>query len=266
MVHPYIYESANVPTETPEDAFLESNILPKVYGILDRVHVVVIGPGMGRDPLMLKTAKRIIQEVKKRGLPIVIDADGLFLINQEPDLIKGYTKAILTPNIVEFKRLQKALGIDPSKSGNNKNPEQASINIAKALGGVTVVQKGFKDYISNGTITLVGDIKGGLKRVGGQGDFLSGTMATFLAWALGYQDNLWDHSQEDEKSGGPLSDSDLFLLAAFGASSVTRSSSRYAFEKHGRAMLANDLEYFIGKVYEDLFVTGNYELKTIASL
>lgn len=33
------------------------------------------------------------------------DADGLFLIQNEPDLIKGYQRAVLTPNVVEFSRL-----------------------------------------------------------------------------------------------------------------------------------------------------------------
>ncbi len=35
--------------------------------------------------------------------------DGLFFINSEPDLVKGYTKTILTPNLMEFERLSKAV-------------------------------------------------------------------------------------------------------------------------------------------------------------
>lgn len=36
----------------------------------------------------------------------VIDADGLWLIAHEPNLVKGYPGVILTPNAIEFARLQ----------------------------------------------------------------------------------------------------------------------------------------------------------------
>lgn len=36
---------------------------------------------------------------------LVLDADALLLVGQEQGLIKGYRRAILTPNVVEFKRL-----------------------------------------------------------------------------------------------------------------------------------------------------------------
>jgi NAD(P)H-hydrate repair Nnr-like enzyme with NAD(P)H-hydrate dehydratase domain len=38
---------------------------------------------------------------------------------------------------------------------------------------------------------LVCDSEGGLKRMGGQGDILSGVIATFLAWGKGYEDGAW---------------------------------------------------------------------------
>lgn len=36
---------------------------------------------------------------------MVIDADGLWLVQEDPEVVKGYKKAVLTPNVVEFKRL-----------------------------------------------------------------------------------------------------------------------------------------------------------------
>ena len=41
---------------------------------------------------------RVIGLARERGLPLVIDADGLFLITQRPELIHGYERAVLTPN------------------------------------------------------------------------------------------------------------------------------------------------------------------------
>lgn len=46
----------------------------KIVDMLGRLHAIVIGPGLGRDPLMLQTAARVIEEAKKKGMPIVVDA------------------------------------------------------------------------------------------------------------------------------------------------------------------------------------------------
>lgn len=81
----------------------------------------------------------------------------------------------------------KPMGIEQSDGEGG----EACSRLAKAFGGVTIIQKGPKDYISNGKRTIVCDIKGGLKRSGGQGDTLTGCLATFLAWKKAYQDRLW---------------------------------------------------------------------------
>ena len=44
------------------------------------------------------------------GLPtdvraVVIDADGLYMVGQDVTVVKGYRRAVLTPNVVEFRRL-----------------------------------------------------------------------------------------------------------------------------------------------------------------
>jgi ATP-dependent NAD(P)H-hydrate dehydratase len=102
--------------------------------------------------------------------------------------------------------------------------------------------------ISNGENTLICKEKGGLKRCGGQGDVLGGTLATFMAWKVCYQQRLWDHD-------GKLSDDELSALGSFGACSVTRWCSRSAFEKKGRATLATDLVERVGDAYRALFET-----------
>lgn len=234
MVHPYLQESHSAPSGTTA-----ADLLTKASGILDRVHVIVVGPGMGRDKLMIETVSLVIEAAKKRNLHIVIDADGLYLVQKNPDIIKGYKRAVLTPNVVEFKRLQDSVGL-------KTHDEHDVTTLAQAFKGVTILQKGQVDRISNGSETLVSDIQGGLKRVGGQGDTLSGSLATFLAWKKAYQDNLWEHS-------GELSEDKLMTIAAFGASSITRKTSRLAYEAKGRAMLTSDLAKHLGDAYTDLF-------------
>ncbi len=225
MVHPYMRQSHKVvPPETQDQIF------DNVISMIPRVHVIVIGPGLGRDSLMHETCARVITEARKVNMPFVLDADGLYLAQTRPELVQGYKECILTPNVVEFGRLAKSKGVDTA-SGDQT---QVCAKLAKAFGGVTIIQKGALDYISNGEQTLVSDLEGGYKRSGGQGDTLTGSLGTLLAYRKAYMDRIWDHENDMQ---GP----ELLMLAAFGGSSITRECSRLAFKKQGRSLQASDL-------------------------
>lgn len=211
-----------------------------IFPLLDRMHAVVIGPGLGREEMMQETAALLIREIRRRNMPLVVDADGLWLVKNQLDLIKGYDNTILTPNVIEFGRLCEAAGV--SKEGK---PEDKCRELAEKL-NVTIVQKGSKDYISNGVKTYVVDVEGGLKRCGGQGDVLSGTLGTFMAWKALYHDNVWQHD-------GEIDQKEAMLLAAYGACCTTRYCSRLAFQEKGRGMMATDLVASVGRAYHDLF-------------
>lgn len=154
---------------------------------------------------MQSYAKIAVQMAKERGMYVVLDADGLYMIGEDITIIKGYRRSVLTPNVVEFKRLSEQVGIDP-----NAPSDQRAALVSKVLGGVTVLQKGAKDIISSDTTgdeanlmegadeefekiqeTVQVDIEGGLKRCGGQGDVLSGCVGTFMAWGRCYEDGAF---------------------------------------------------------------------------
>lgn len=244
MVHPLMRQSMHAQSSDSADTISES-----IIKMFSRLHVLVIGPGLGRDPLMQETCIRVLKAARKENIPFVLDADGLFLAQTHPDLVHGYKECILTPNIVEFGRLCKTKSIDT----NGLSGSQAVEKLAKAFGGVTIIQKGPKDYISNGDRTLVGDLEGGLKRSGGQGDTLTGSLATFLAWRKAYLDRLWDHE-------GDLDGVELLALAAFGGSSVTRECSRLAFAKRGRSLQASDLTDEVAIAFLNLFENSGPKL------
>jgi ATP-dependent NAD(P)H-hydrate dehydratase len=225
MVHPYMRQSKNV----AKDENIES-IKSEVVGMLSRLHVVVIGPGLGRDKLMQDTCAEVIQEARKQGIPFVLDADGLYLAQTRPELVDGCTECILTPNVVEFGRLAKAKGVNVEDG----DPSEMCSKLAKAFGGVTIIQKGAKDYISNGSQTLISEGEGGLKRSGGQGDTLTGSLATLLAYRKAYHDKIWDH-------GTNMEPSETLALAAYGGSCITRECSKLAFKEKGRSLQAADL-------------------------
>ncbi|KAJ3496611.1 hypothetical protein NLG97_g2538 [Lecanicillium saksenae] len=247
MVHPLMRQS---PPEAQDSAVSEGptsadKIASPIIDMLARLHVLVIGPGLGRDPLMQDTVERVVRAAKDKGVPIVLDADALQLVQKDLELIKGYTEAVLTPNVVEFDRLCKAAGINNSESQSGTQRVEA---LANALGGVTIIQKGKQDYISNGKVTLVDDLEGGRKRSGGQGDTLTGSVATFLAWRKAYIDQLWNDPETPR-----LDKQEMIGLAAFGGSAITRECSRMAFLKRGRSLQASDLTDEIHGAFMGLF-------------
>ncbi|KAK7729999.1 hypothetical protein SLS53_009114 [Cytospora paraplurivora] len=255
MVHPLMRQSPS-PTSSDQSASSETadSIASRIIDMLPRLHVIVIGPGLGRDPLMQDTVAKVITAARKQNTPLVLDADALQVVQKSPEIIKGYKLAVLTPNVVEFGRLCKSLGVEEevqkavdSAGGDESKKETAKVEaLARALGGVTIVQKGFKDFISDGETTLAVDLVGGKKRSGGQGDTLTGSIATFLGWRKAYLDGLWDH-------GGKLPEEELVQLAAFGGASITRESSRLAFNKRGRSLQASDLTDEVHTAFLNIF-------------
>ncbi|KAL4880808.1 Ribokinase-like protein [Aspergillus karnatakaensis] len=262
MVHPILPSSNSV--EDPNSIDARSLAAP-ILDMLGRLHALVIGPGLGRDGVTLKVVVEVMKEARSRSIPFVLDADGLLLVSENPDLVKGYKECILTPNVNEFSRLAKALGIEvPSlaeiSSGDNAKDKtskeaEACEKLSTALGGVTVVQKGPHDVISNGVTSIVQGAEGGLKRSGGQGDTLTGSLGTLLAWRAAYHDELWNSGEEanskeaqskedvqaELESEKRMSPATTLLLAAWAGSAITRECSRRAFKAKGRSMQASDL-------------------------
>ncbi len=230
MVSPLLRSTKSLAT-SHFDPSIEEMTSP-ILALLPRLHVLVIGPGLGRDDITLKQVAAIIKAARSHDppIPLVLDADGLFLINSDPDLVKGYKECILTPNVVEFARIAKGMGLDLEEGDRSKDCE----NLAKALGGVCIIQKGKVDHISTGEGTTICDFEGGLKRSGGQGDTLTGSLGTFLAWRQVYHEGLWEAANK-------MSREETLLAAAFAGSAITRECSRKAFQKNGRSLQASDL-------------------------
>ncbi|PPQ98934.1 hypothetical protein CVT24_003561 [Panaeolus cyanescens] len=252
IVHPLLREDS-----PPEQVKRE------LESLFSRLHVLIVGPGLGREEYMQSYAKMALNLAKERGMFIVLDADGLYLVGQDASVIKGYRRAVLTPNVVEFKRLSQQFGVSP----DTPHDERALL-VSRKLGGITVLEKGATDMIATDSTgdeadlaashiedadpqfekakeLIQVDIEGGLKRCGGQGDILSGTVGTFMAWGKCYEDGTY---------GPPsLPTSRIPLLAAVGASMVTRATSRMAFQKYRRGVVTQDMLSEIGGAFESVF-------------
>ncbi|KAI9332537.1 Ribokinase-like protein [Obelidium mucronatum] len=231
------------------------NQFESIINVLKRVHVVVVGPGLSRQDQQLEEAKRVIVEARRMELALVIDADGLFLVQQEPELVTGYLNCILTPNHVEFERLCKQMNIAEEPDLSTRVSK-----LSKSLGGVMVVCKGSEDIISDGTNWVGVKESGSPRRCGGQGDILAGSIATFVSWTKGYKQGLYTSSTSvDEKSvdvesmDGTVTSVGLVALACAAACVLVRKASRRAFDMKGRATSATAMIEYLGQVFSESF-------------
>lgn len=203
-----VYSAAQLSDEPDE---LLNNAKP----LLRKLHALVLGPGLGRSERLKASLPSVVNYARQQHLPISVDADALAMAasggeytdreskdddtapNAGRDIpnkqsatmnLADYPWTVLTPNANEFRLLYRGyLGANPTFGADEEGVDPGSSSmeaverLAKAL-GVTVVLKGKVDVVSNGTRTISCAVPGGLKRCGGIGDVLSGTMGTMLAW------------------------------------------------------------------------------------
>lgn len=138
--------------------------------LLDAADVVVAGPGMGQD----SWGRAMLSCVIERKLPLVMDADALNLLAQEPVKCDNW---VLTPHPGEAARL---LGI------SNAQVQQDRVGAAQALrekfGGV-VVLKGAGSLVQGESLQLCPFGNPGMA-VGGMGDVLAGLIGALAGQGL----------------------------------------------------------------------------------
>jgi len=126
-------------------------------------------------------------------------------------------------------------GKEEEEEEEEKSPEKLS----KALGNVTIVKKGKRDEISDGkSQKLYCEEKGSNRRCSGQGDILTGCIATFLAWSLMKRQN-------EEISST--------VFAAYIGCLLTRRFNGNAFNIYKRSMTTSDMIEQVGRTMQELF-------------
>jgi hydroxyethylthiazole kinase-like uncharacterized protein yjeF len=136
-----------------------------------RFHSVVVGPGLGRDPV---TAGEIRRLVARGGLPTVVDGDGLGALGERPEGLAPST--VLTPHDGEYARL----------TGSAPGPDRLSAarHLAAAT-GATVLLKGSTTVVARpGGEVLVSTTGSPRLATAGTGDVLAGVIAALLAGGL----------------------------------------------------------------------------------
>jgi hydroxyethylthiazole kinase-like uncharacterized protein yjeF len=145
-------------------------------GDVGRVQAWVAGPGMGTGP----DAAARLAAVLATGLPALVDADGLTILSQHPDLLPRRAPTLITPHAGELGRL---LGADPAavEARRLEHARQAAERL-----GLTVLLKGSTTVIASPgePAALVNPTGTPWLATAGTGDVLSGLAGALLAQGL----------------------------------------------------------------------------------
>jgi hydroxyethylthiazole kinase-like uncharacterized protein yjeF len=176
---------------TPQSGLVALNSsMPEIMAIIrntgsvpeiewDKFSAIGIGPGLGKEESTLKLLKAIFKNYKS---PVVIDADALNVLAEDPALLKKIPAgSILTPHMKEFDRLF---------GGHNSWWQRLQTARAKAEElNIYIILK--NDY----TITATPDEQlyfnstgNAAMATGGMGDVLTGIIASLLAQKYSPQD------------------------------------------------------------------------------
>ena len=211
------------------------SIVDTITSIFPSLHTLCIGPGLGRHPLVFSAAERVILKAIESNLPLVLDADALFMLSLKEhrsvyEKLRNYERCVMTPNLMEMRRLENAMPPNSSETGEGHD------NI--------IVQKGNVDTILSGRNTVMQcEEEGGLKRSGGIGDVLAGTISAFMAWNA-----ILESRGSKDDIGGEAANQTQRIFAAWTACVAVKRATKISFQKKRRAMSALDVSGEIGEV------------------
>ncbi len=179
---------------------------------------VVIGGGIGRSA---ETQEVILEFLSQVSLPIVIDADAIYVLKANPKVVSGKL-FLITPNVYEFFVL----------TGKKvyKLPDKEKIKIVQEEANrlqTTILLKGPTDIISNGKEIALNKIGSPYLTTGGCGDTLAGICGALLT----RRGNIFEAAQ-----AGAYINAKAGLLAA---------------EKLGESLMATDLIEAIPEAIKD---------------
>ena len=206
---------------------LTNNDYENIQKLLEKIHAILIGPGIGVEEETLEVASNIIIEANSNDIPIVVDADALKAINKYKITLKETT--ILTPHRGEASML----------AGKQDNYDKLAREIARKYNATTLV-KGPTDYACNpkgkcrinktGTPAM---------SVGGTGDVLAGVITGILAKRKAIKQNP-----------DPLNTA---ITAAF----INGKAGEQAYQQKGEALTAADLIQHIPTIIKNPLNPGN---------
>ncbi|MGY1703184.1 NAD(P)H-hydrate dehydratase [Geodermatophilus sp. SYSU D00697] len=141
-------------------------------GDAGRVQAWVVGPGTGTDD----AARDVLAEVLATDLPVLVDADALTMVAQQPGLVRDRgAPTVLTPHDREFARFGVDVGPDRIGSARRLAADLGAVVLLKGDATVVAAPDGAAYVNGTGTAWLA---------TAGTGDVLSGIGGALLATGL----------------------------------------------------------------------------------
>ena len=155
-----------------EDGKFSKDAVYQVQKYLKDMDAALIGPGLGQSEGTFAMVRYILENFNG---PVVLDADGINVICQHMDILRGRTSpTILTPHAGEFARL---LG------KTIENRKQDAMDFAKTY-GVNLLLKGHNTVITDGHKCYINPTGNPGMAVGGSGDVLAGMITALLGLGI----------------------------------------------------------------------------------
>lgn len=142
-----------------------------LQALLQQASVVAIGPGLGRTAF----AQKLLRQVLATDLPLVVDADALNLLAEQP-MRRG--NWVLTPHPGEAGRL-----LDCSTAAIQQDRFAAAKQLQHRFGGIVVLKGAGTLIQGEASPVLCSDGNPGMAS-GGMGDVLTGMIAAWIAQGL----------------------------------------------------------------------------------
>ena len=151
---------------------LAEEALQEIRSLLPKMDAVLIGPGLGRGWGVQQVVKCVAKEA---NCPIVLDADGITLLSEHKDILRGRKNAtVMTPHPGEFQCF--------TGSAVSDRRHQA-VALAADLGAI-VVLKGHHTVITDGHSGYINPTGNPGMAVGGSGDVLAGMIVSLLGQGI----------------------------------------------------------------------------------
>lgn len=141
---------------------------------LSRCNVVAVGPGLGRDTGTIDMVISLIEECRKRSIPMLLDADALYAVSVHPEILERIPKgSVMTPHEGELRRLV--------SWGTDKEKDYAAAALSQKT-GCTIISKGYMSRIFTPGGDILQNTTGnpGMAK-GGSGDVLTGLVSGLMA-------------------------------------------------------------------------------------
>ncbi len=171
-------EVMTVPLPQTGDGSLSLAVLLQIQKNLEWANVLVVGPGLSRNQ---ETAQLVAKVLRSHDGTIVIDADGLNAIADQPSILQEtHAEVILTPHHGEFSRLTKFSVEEIAKDRIELARRYARDN------KLTLILKGSPTVVATKEGKVFVNVHGNPgMATAGMGDVLTGIVAALLSQKLG---------------------------------------------------------------------------------